>query len=421
MCGAGGKLKGDVMSIEPMKLFFKEIKEPIETTMIGNYAVAGAVTQTNPDVICAFPITPQTQAVEGLSDVVHQGRLKAAFINVESELAAISYSTAACAAGARTFTATASQGFLLMTEALPMAVGWRVPLTMMISARAFNAPNLSIWNSWEFTQVNSELGWNCLVSENVQETYDAAIISLMIAEDSLFPTMFVHDGFIISHSVQKLWLIPDETVLKLTPRKPRHTITPERPGTWGGIVTPDYFMEGRKKLDEEKEPVLDIMKQCFKNFENETGRKYDLIETFNLDNSSKTAIITMGSMCGNIISWMTKNPDIGLIKIRAYRPFPHEELQKIVEESQLERLIILEKSDSLNGMLPPFSMSVATALYPLGTLFRSFIVGLGGRDVTRDEFDVAKKKIQEVNDMKGKLYMYLGVRETKKKIYGVNE
>jgi pyruvate ferredoxin oxidoreductase alpha subunit len=408
------------MSIEPMRIFFKEIKEPIETTMIGNYAVAGGVTQTDPDVICAFPITPQTQSVEGLSDVVHHGRLKAAFINVESELAAISYSTAACAAGARTFTATASQGYLLMTEALPMAVGWRVPLTMLISARAFNSPNLSIWNSWEYTQVNSELGWNCFVSENVQETYDAAILSVMISEDSLFPTMFVHDGFIISHSVQKLTLIPDDIVRKLTPKKPRHHITPEKPGTWGGIVTPDYFMEGRKRLDEEKEPVLGIMKNSFEQFAKATGRDYDLIETFNLDNSSKTAFITMGSMCGNIISWMTKNKDIGLIKIRTYRPFPHEQLRKIVEEHNIEKLIILEKSDSLNGLLPPFSMSIASALYSLGTLFRSFIVGLGGRDVTRDEFDIAKKKMATVSDMKGKLYMYLGVRESKSNILGVD-
>ncbi len=406
------------MSVEPMKLFFKEIKEPTETAMIGNYAVAGGVTQTDPDVICAFPITPQTQSVEGLSDVVHQGRLKAAFVNVESELAAISYSTAAAAVGARVFTATASQGYLLMAEALPMAVGWRVPLTMMISARAFNAPNLSIWNSWEF--VLTDFGWNCIVSENVQETYDAAILSVMISDKSLFPTMFVHDGFIISHSVQKLTLIPDKTVRELTPKKPRHTINTKKPGTWGGIVTPSFFMEGRKNLDEAKQPVLGIMRETFKEFGKATGRQYDLIETYNLDNSSKTAFITMGSMCGNIISWMTKNKDVGLIKVRAYRPFPYEELQKIVQEHDLEKLIILEKSDSLNNLLPPFSTSIATALYPLGTLLRSFIVGLGGRDVTQDEFDIAKKKMEAVKDMKGPLYMYLGVRETKNKILGVD-
>lgn len=404
-----------------MKLFFKEIKEPITTTMIGNYAVAGGVTQTDPDVICAFPITPQTQSVEGLSDVVHQGRLKAAFVNVESELAAISFSTAACAAGARTFTATASQGYLLMTEGLPMAVGWRLPITMMISARAFNSPNLSIWNSWEYTQVNSELGWNIIVSENVQETYDAAILSVMISEDSLFPTIFVHDGFIISHSVQKLTIIPDEIVKRMTPKKPRETIDPSKPGTWGGIVTPAYFMEGRANLDKAKEPVLGQMTDVFKKFKTETGREYNLIETYNLDNSSKTAICTMGSLSGNIISWMTKNKDIGLIKIRAFRPFPYEELRKIIEEYGIEKLILLEKSDSLNGMLPPFSMSIATALYPLGTIFRSFIVGLGGRDVTRDEFDIAKKKMASITDMKGPLYMYLGVRETKEKILGVSE
>ena len=405
------------MSIEPMKLFFKEIKEPIETAMTGNYAVAGGVTQTDPDVICAFPITPQTQSVEGLSDVVHQGRLKAAFVNVESELAAMSYSTAACAAGARTFTATASQGYLLMSEALPMAVGWRVPLTMLISARAFNAPNLSIWNSWEF--VLTDYGWNTIVSESVQETYDAAILSVMVSDASLFPTMFVHDGFIISHSVQKLTLLPDESVLSLTAKKKRDTINTENPGVWGGIVTPNYFMEGRMRLDLDKKPVLTQMKDAFTEFKKVSGREYNLIETFNLDNSSKTAFITMGSMCGNIISWMIRNKDIGLIKMRAYRPFPYEELQKIVEEHNIEKVIIFEKSDSLNNLLPPFSTSVATALYPLGTLFRSFIVGLGGRDVTRDEFDVAKKKMESVSDMKGQLYMYLGVRESKNKIYGV--
>ncbi|MBA7709010.1 hypothetical protein ES703_117917 [subsurface metagenome] len=179
-------------------------------------------------------------------------------------------------------------------------------------------------------------------------------------------------------------------------------------------------MEGRKSLDEAKQPVLEIMGEVFKEFRKATGRQYDLIETFNLDNSSKTAFITMGSMCGNIISWMTKNKDIGLIKVRAYRPFPYEELQKIVQEHNIEKLIILEKSDSLNNLLPPFSTSIATALYPLRTLFRCFIVGLGGRDVTRDEFDIAKKKMEAVSDMKGTLYMYLGVRETKDKILGVN-
>lgn len=401
-----------------MKLFFKEIKEPIETTMIGNYAVAGGVTQTDPDVICAFPITPQTQSVEGLSDVVNQGRLKAAFVNVESELAAMSYSTAACAAGARTFTATASQGYLLMTEALPMPVGWRLPLTMLISARAFNSPNLSIWNSWEFPLF--DMGWNTIVSENVQETYDASILSVMISEDSLFPTMFVHDGFIISHSVQKLTLIPDEAVLKMTPKKPRHHINTEKPGTWGGIVTPGYFSEGRLRLDKEKRPVLGQMENCFKLFKKETGREYNLIETYNLDNSTKTAFITMGSMCGNIISWMTKNKDIGLIKVRAYRPFPYEQLQKIVEDNKIEKLIILEKDDSLNNVLPPFASSIATALYPLGTLFRCFIVGLGGRDVTRDEFTFVKKKMESVKDMKGQLYSYLSVRETKNKMHEVD-
>ncbi|MFX1392717.1 MAG: hypothetical protein ACFFAH_04000, partial [Promethearchaeota archaeon] len=191
------------------------------------------------------------------------------------------------------------------------------------------------------------------------------------------------------------------------------------PGTWGGIVTPSFFMEGRKNLDEAKKTVLGILGNVYKKFEKETGRAYKSIRTFNLDNHTKTAFITMGSMCGNIISYMTKHKDVGLIKIKTYRPFPYEDLQKIIQDYNIEKLIILEKSDSLNGLLPPFSMTIASALYPLGTLFRSFIVGLGGRDVTRDEFDIAKKKMEIVTDMKGPLYSYLGVRETKDKIHGV--
>jgi pyruvate/2-oxoacid:ferredoxin oxidoreductase alpha subunit len=158
--------------------------------------------------------------------------------------------------------------------------------------------------------VLNDFGWNCIVSENVQETYDATILSVMIAEDSLFPTMFVHDGFITSHSSQRITLIPDEIVRKLTPKKPRQHITTKRPGTWGGIVSPSYYMEGRLGLDVDKKHALNRTTNAFKRFNKATGWKYKLIDTYNLDNPSKTAFITMGSMCGNIVSWMTQNRDI---------------------------------------------------------------------------------------------------------------
>ncbi len=405
------------MSVEPMAPFFKKIKEPVQLTMTGNYAVAGGVAQTDPDVICAFPITPQTQSVEGLSDVVHNGALKAAFVNVESELAACAFSTAACAAGARTFSATASQGLLLMTECLPMPVGWRVPLTMMISARAFNSPNLSIWNSWEFTLI--DMGWNIIVSENVQETYDSSIIASKWSEESLFPTQFVHDGFIISHSAQKFMAIPHDDVMKYTPKKPRHTLNPETTGTWGGIVTPDYYAEGRLMLDRAKETALDQLEECFTEFKKLTGREYHAVEGFNLDNPSKTVFLTMGSMCGNILTWMEKNPSIGLIKLRAWRPFPAKQLRKMIEDHGIEKLVILEKDDDLSGVLPPVGKSVAAALIGMPIILRSLIVGLGGRDVTKDEIAYAAEKMTKVNDMSGRLYDYLGVRETQDKMWEV--
>jgi pyruvate ferredoxin oxidoreductase alpha subunit len=405
------------MSVEPMEPFFKEIKEPVELSMTGNYAVAGGVSQTDPDVICAFPITPQTQSVEGLSDVVNHGAIKAAFVNTESELAAACYSIAACAAGARTFTATASQGYLLMTEALPMAVGWRLPLTMLISARAFNSPNLNIWNSWEFT-VGLETGWNVIVAENVQETYDHSIIASKIGEDTLFPTMFVHDGFIISHSAQQFTAIPNADVMKYTPKKPRHTIRPDKQGAWGGLVSPTFFMEDHLAIDLAKEGVLDKISNCYREFEKMTGRKYDHIETFNIE-GKKTVFLTMGSMCGNILTWIKKKSvNVGLIKIRTWRPFPAEELRKIFDANpSIEKIIVLEKDDTFTQILPPVGMAVATALFGRNIILRSFIVGLGGRDVTSDEFEEAMRMMEKVKDNKGKMYTYLGVRETKGKLW----
>lgn len=404
------------MSVEPMNPFFKEIKEPVELSMTGNYAVAGGVSQTDPDVICAFPITPQTQSVEGLSDVVNHGKLKAAFVNVESELAACAFSTAACAAGARTFSATASQGLLLMTECMPMAVGWRVPLTMLISARAFNSPNLSIWNSWEFTLL--DMGWNAIVSENVQETYDASIIAARWSEDTLFPSLFVHDGFIISHSAQKFMAIPDEDVMKFAPKNPRHHINTENPGTWGGIVTPTYFQEGRLLLDRAKEGVLDKLEEVYADFKKLTGREYHVVETFNLEGKT-TAFLTMGSMCGNILTMMETNKSVGLIKLRAWRPFPVAQLRKIIKDNGIQKLIILEKDDDLSGLMPPVGTAVASALIGIDVVMRSFIVGLGGRDVTKDEIVYAAKKMESVKDNEGRMYDYLGVRQTKDKMWEV--
>ena len=405
------------MSIEPMEPFFKEIKDPIELAMTGNYAVAGAVTQTDPDVICAFPITPQTQSVEGLSDIVHYGRLHAAFVNVESEHAAMTFCTGACASGARTFCATASQGYLLMIEALPMASGWRLPITMLISARAFNAPNLNIWNAWEFTL--ADVGWNVLVAENVQETYDNAIISLMIAEKSLFPTMFVHDGFIISHAVHKFMAVPDEQVRRLTPQLKRHTITPENPGMWGSVVTPEQLMEQRLSFDLAKKTVPPKIDEVFKEFESETGRKYEQIETIKCD-GVKSAIVTMGSMCGNIAAWQKKNPDIGLIKLKVYRPFPMLELRKIVQDFGIEKIAVLEKSDAPGAPTAQVGAGVLAALYPLGIPIKDFIIGQGGRDVTRDEFDLVKQKIGQLSGIPDQFYEFIGVREQLNKIWDPN-
>ncbi len=402
------------MSVEPMEPFFKEIKEPNELVMTGNYAVAGAVTQTDPDLICAFPITPQTQSVEGLADVVNQGRLKASFVNVESELAAMSYSTGAALTGARVFTATAGQGYLLMCEPLPMAVGWRLPLTMLISARSFNNPNLNIWNGWEFSLFDH--GWNQIMSENVQESYDSAILSVMISNKCMFPTAFIHDGFITSHSMQKFFPISDEAVRKMTPNLQKHKVDVKNPGTWGGLVSPEFYMEERFAIDKAKKGVPAKIDEAFAEFAKASGRKYNQIETYNLA-GKKQAIITMGSMCGTMIGWMRKNPDVGLIKIRTYRPFPNELLQKILTDNKIERVAVMEKIDAVGSPIPPVGASVMPATYAAGIPMKSFIVAQGGRDVTYDEFDLVKKKLLKLTKIEPPFYDWIGLREKADKLY----
>ncbi|MBN2153485.1 MAG: hypothetical protein JW839_18670, partial [Candidatus Lokiarchaeota archaeon] len=339
------------------------------------------------------------------------------FVNTESELAAMSYSVAAALTGARVFTATASQGYLLMQEALPMAVGWRLPISMMISARAWNAPNLSIWNSWEFTLADH--GWNAIVSENVQESYDSAIISVMVSERSLYPTMFAHDGFIISHAVHKYWALPDEDVLKLVPKKKHHFVDVDNPATWGSIVTPEYFMEQRYATVEAKKDVPGQIDEALDAFGKASGRVYKQVETRNID-GKKTAFLTMGSMCGNVASWQFGNPDVGLIKLRTWRPFPVDYLRRVVEQGGIERIAVIEKDDAPGAVLPQVSQSVYEALGDMDVAIRGYIAGLGGRDVTRDEFSFIKSDIEKVSG-KRPSFKYVGLRESTNKVLGVGK
>jgi pyruvate ferredoxin oxidoreductase alpha subunit len=402
-----------------MSPFFEKIDQVKQLTMTGNYAVAGAVKQTDPDVICAFPITPQTQSVEGLSDVVYEGALKAAFVNVESELAAISYSVAASLAGARVFTATASQGYLLMQEALPMAVGWRLPISMLISARAWNAPNLSIWNGWEFTL--ADYGWNAIMSENVQESYDSTIMSCMISERSLFPTMFVHDGFIISHAVHKFMALPDEEVLSLVPRAARHHIDVDNPATWGSLVSPEYFMEQRFAWVDAKKNTPMVIDSVFADFARASGRQYKQIETKNLD-GRKTAFLSMGSICGNIASWQHLSAsDIGLVKLRTWRPFPSSLLREVVQEAGIEKIAVIEKDDAPGAVMPQVQQCVYETLADMGITIRGYIVGQGGRDTTADEFNYIREDIANAQGSgQHPMFKYVGLRESANKVLGVD-
>jgi pyruvate ferredoxin oxidoreductase alpha subunit len=381
-------------------------------------AVAEAVGLCDVDVIAAYPITPQTHVVEHLSELVAEGRLDAEFIPVESEHSAMSACVGSSAAGARTFTSTSSQGYALMSEICYIASTLRLPIVMAVANRAISAP-ISIWNDHADLMYARDAGWIQLVSENGQEAVDLSVMAFRIAEDPRvsLPVQVNFDGFIMSHVIEPIFL-PDEEEVKrfLPPFKPLLRLDPQKPITIGPVGMPDVYTEARKAHDEILKASKSVISEVFDEFAAQFGRKYKIIETYKAEDA-ETIIVAMGSLSQTastaIDAMRAKGLKVGMASIRLFRPFPAAELAAAIGKAK--NLVLLDRATVFAGgeISGPVALEVKSALFDRGLSPKTanFLVGIGGRDVTQQNFEEMVERV--VTAKKGDLpaYEFINVRE----------
>ena len=362
----------------------------MSTTFVeGSVAVAKAVAVCRPHVISAYPITPQTHIVEHLSELVADGELKSEYVNVESEHSAASVVLGASATGARTYTATTSQGFLLMIEVLFNIAGMRLPIVMTCVNRAVSAP-INIWNDQQDSMTARDSGWIQLYAEDNQEASDMHLQAFKIAEnkDVMLPVMVCMDGFVLTHSFDPVELISQEQADKfLPPFKPEYYLTPKNPLTFGTMVGPEGYMETRYFIEKTMRASLQVISDVATDFHNQFGRfQGGLIDTYKVEDAS-LVLIAMGSIIGTIKDIVdelrAKGQKVGVLKVRSYRPFPKDEIYKAL--NHVKEIAVVEKAVSLGygGILVNEIKSVFYGK-PKTPKINGFILGLGGRDVTVD-------------------------------------
>jgi pyruvate ferredoxin oxidoreductase alpha subunit len=353
----------------------------------GSHAMAEAIALCRPEVICAYPITPQTHIVEGLGELVKEGSLRdCEYINVESEFAALSVAIGASAAGARAYTATASQGLLFMAEAVYNASGLGLPIVMTLGNRAIGAP-INIWNDHSDAMAMRDAGWMQLFAETNQEAVDLHILAFRLAEELSMPIMVCVDGFILTHAVERID-IPDQATVDafLPPYDPVQVLDPAQPASIGAMVGPEAFTEVRFLAHYKQTQALRLIPQFSAEFAEKFGRESGgLLRPYRVEDADML-VVAMGSVCGTIKDTIDEMREegiaIGLVTIVSYRPFPVEALRHAL--ARAADVVVLEKSISV-GMGGPLANDVDMALRNLTDAPRlhSAVAGLGGRPITR--------------------------------------
>ncbi len=349
----------------------------------GSHGVAEAVALCRPEVICAYPISPQTHIVEGLGEMVKAGDLRAEFINVESEFAAMSVAIGASAAGARTYTATASQGLLFMVEAVYNAAGLGLPIVMTVANRAIGAP-INIWNDHSDTMSQRDCGWLQLFAETNQEALDLHIQAFKIAEELSLPVMVCMDGFILTHAYERLDVPDQERVDNfLPPFEPRQVLDPAAPLSIGAMVGPEAYTEVRYLAHLKQRRALDLIPRVAAEFKAMFGRESGgLIRPYRLE-GARTAVVALGSVLGTIKDTVDQLRDaghaIGVLGITSFRPFPLEAVRYALRD--VERVIVVEKCFAV-GVGGILAINLRLALDGTGQPVRTLVAGLGGRAIT---------------------------------------
>ncbi|MFQ5954609.1 MAG: hypothetical protein ACE5JZ_06065 [Kiloniellales bacterium] len=351
----------------------------------GSHAMAEAVALCRPEVICAYPITPQTHIVEKLSAMVREGRIgNCQFINVESEFAALSVAIGASASGARAYTATSSQGLLFMAEAVYNAAGLGLPIVMTIGNRAIGAP-INIWNDHSDSMALRDSGWIQLYAETNQEALDLHIQAFRLTEQLSVPVMVCVDGFILTHAHERVDMPTQAQVDAYLPAfEPVQVLDPAEPITIGAMVGPEAFAEVRYLAHHKHLRAIDAIPELSDAFSEVFGRDSGgLVQAYRTD-GAETVIVALGSVNGTIKDVVDEMRDdgmsVGAVKIVAFRPFPLMALRTALERAR--RVIVVEKcfADGLGGIVVG---PVRMALRGLSTPIYTIIAGLGGRAITK--------------------------------------
>ncbi len=351
----------------------------------GSQAVADAIALCRPEVICAYPISPQTHIVESLSDKVRTGELSPCeYVSVESEFAAMSVAIGASAAGARPYTATASQGLLFMAEALYNASGLGLPIVMTVANRAIGSP-INIWNDHSDSMSQRDSGWIQLYAESGQEALDLHIQAFMLAERLSLPVMVCMDGFILTHAYERVDVPGQEQVdAFLPPFEPRQVLDPAEPVTIGAMVGPEAFSEVKYLMHAKQMQALDLIPEIAAEFKEIFGRESGgLISGYRIEDA-ETVVLALGSVLGTIQDVVDelreKGVSIGALGVKTFRPYPLEEVRKALAGAQ--RVVVLEKAFAI-GVGGIVGQNVRLALS--GTPIRVYdvVAGLGGRPITK--------------------------------------
>ncbi len=368
----------------------------------GSRAIAETIKNIGVDVVSCYPITPQTHIVEDLAKFKADGKADYEYIRAESEFAAMSILVGASAAGARTYTATSSQGLLLMTEVLYNVAGMRLPIVMTDANRAVSAP-INIWNDQQDAVTMRDAGWIMFYGENNQEVCDLHILAYKIAETCQIPVMINLDGFVLTHTVEPVDIAEPKLIKKYLPSfKPTEKLDPKNPLTFGAFATPKHYMEIRQQLHNDivSSKKLIVKEMIF--FKKYFGRKLSLVNYYG-DKSADTVIVAMGSVLGTIKDTIDElkvaGKKVGALKITSLRPFPAEEI--IEEIGNKKNIIVIDKSLSLGeeGIL---AGELKRSLYGKSKAkIISIIMGLGGRDITKE---MIKKSVNKAVNSKNQTF-----------------
>ena len=394
----------------------------------GSRAIALTIKNIRPAVISAYPITPQTHIVEDLAKFKADGEADYEYVRAESEFAAASIIEGASAAGVRVYTATSSQGLLLMAEVVFNIAGMRLPIVMTCANRGVSAP-ITIWNDHQDAMTVRDAGWIMLFAENHQEAVDQHIMAYKIAEQTNLPVIVNVDGFVLTHTYDSVVVPEAEQIKKYLPDyKPKkgQFLDPANPVTMGAFASPAYYMEIRQELHDDLTASIDLINEEYKKYheiitktqkhKNTKTQKHENTKTI-IDNGlveyygsfrPKIILVAMGSVVGTIKDAVDKykypislrrrgaGGEVGVLKIKSYRPFPADEIVKIIKKAKY--IAVLDKAITLGEMGPLASDIKSAAQGKIKAKIQSFIVGLGGRDITGEMVERIIKEVKKGDD-----------------------